>query len=97
MCFHDEIIGGVAVQHKSETQYRISPMYLNPDYHNKGLGSQILNTLFSLYPQAQMWTLSTPKPNLRNGHFYEKFGFVSVGEHYVNERLTLTHYRRELN
>lgn len=94
--WENEIIGGAAVQHKSENHYRISPIYLNPIYHNKGYGSQIIKSLLSLYPSAQIWTLSTPKPSARNGHFYEKFGFVPVGEQYINERLTLTHYRKEI-
>jgi GNAT superfamily N-acetyltransferase len=94
--FEDQIIGGVAVQKKVGFEYRISPMYLSPIYQNKGLGTQIINLLFPLYSDARLWTLSTPKPSLRNGHFYEKFGFISVGEHYINERLTLTHYQKEI-
>jgi GNAT superfamily N-acetyltransferase len=92
--FHDLIIGGVAVQNRADYEYRISPMYLSPSYQNKGLGTQIVNLIFSLYPDARLWSLSTPKPSLRNRHFYEKFGFISVGEHYINERLTLTHYQK---
>jgi GNAT superfamily N-acetyltransferase len=92
--FEDQIIGGVAVQKKADFEYRISPMFLTPIYQNRGLGSQIINSIFTLYSDARLWTLSTQKPSLRNGHFYEKFGFISVGEHYINDRLTLTHYQK---
>jgi hypothetical protein len=92
--FHDQIIGGVAVQKRADYEYRISPMYLSICFQNKGLGTEILNAIFSLYPDARLWSLSTPKMSLRNGHFYEKFGFISVGEHYINELLTLTHYQK---
>jgi GNAT superfamily N-acetyltransferase len=92
--FHDQIIGGVAVQKRADNEYRISPMYLSPSYQNEGLGTQIVNSIISFYPDARLWSLSTPKPSLRNGHFYEKFGFIPVGEHYINERLTLTHYQK---
>jgi GNAT superfamily N-acetyltransferase len=92
--FQDQIIGGVAVQKRADYEHRISPMYLSPSYQNKGLGTQIVNSIFLLYPDARLWSLSTPKPSLRNGHFYEKFGFISVGEQCINERLTLTHYQK---
>jgi GNAT superfamily N-acetyltransferase len=92
--FEDQIIGGVAVQKNVDFEYRISPLYLSPSYQNKGLGTQIINLIFPLYPDARLWTLSTPKPSMRNSHFYEKFGFNSVGEHYINERLTLTYYQK---
>ncbi|MDF2963616.1 MAG: hypothetical protein K0S39_5351 [Paenibacillus sp.] len=94
--FHSEVIGGAAVRKSADREYRISPMYLSPDYQNKGLGSQILRSLLALYPDARLWTLDTPKQSIRNGHFYEKLGFIPIGEKYINEQLTLTRYQREM-
>ncbi|MDF2670157.1 MAG: hypothetical protein K0R67_2463 [Paenibacillus sp.] len=92
--FEEGLVGGVAVRQTADHEYRLSPIYLSPDFQNKGLGTQIFTSLFAVYQDARSWSLDTPKMNKRNGHFYEKLGFLPVGEHYINERLTLTRYHR---
>jgi RimJ/RimL family protein N-acetyltransferase len=36
--------------------------------------------LWKAYPLAKCWTLGTPAWNRRTRHFYQKVGFVEVGE-----------------
>ncbi|MNI44561.1 Acetyltransferase (GNAT) family protein [compost metagenome] len=92
--FDSTIIGGAAVRKRANYEYRISPVFLLPRYQDKGFGKQIINYLISSYPDAQLWSLDTPKQNARNSYFYEKLGFIPVGESYINERLSLTQYQR---
>jgi GNAT superfamily N-acetyltransferase len=55
-------------------------IFLAPDYQGRGIGSQALRFLAAAYPLARRWTLDTPVYALRNQHFYEKFGYVKVGQ-----------------
>jgi GNAT superfamily N-acetyltransferase len=74
-----QIVGGIVVDHKGEGHYHLDILYVDPDYHNLGIGSQAMQFLYKTY-NAKKWTLDTPLYALRNQHFYEKFGFVKVDE-----------------
>lgn len=76
--------------------YRISPLFVLPSCQNRGLGFAAVQALFALYPDADVWRLSTIKQEARNCHLYEKCGFViSRPEEIVNERMTIVFYQKE--
>jgi ribosomal protein S18 acetylase RimI-like enzyme len=54
-----------------------------------------MNFIEAEYPNVKKWTLCTPYKNLRNQHFYEKFGYEKVGEHKVTDNLSLIDYLKE--
>ena len=72
-------IGGIVVYVMEEGHYHLDLIFIDPAYHNKGIGSQAMQFLETTYP-AKRWTLDTPKYAIRNQHFYEKFGYVKVRE-----------------
>ena len=77
---HDgQIVGGLAVYDKGEGHFHLDVLFVDPAYHGRGFGSQAMAYLLHAYP-ATRWTLDTPTYALRNQHFYEKFGFVRIGE-----------------
>ena len=51
------------------------------EYQDRGIGSQAMNFIFSNYKNVTKWSLETPYRSFRNHHFYEKQGFVKVGEY----------------
>lgn len=73
-------IGGTCTVEKAQGEYYISSLYIGEDWQNTGAGSEVLKQLFARYPNAVKWTLETPYKSVRNHHFYEKLGFVKVGE-----------------
>ncbi|MDP4088786.1 MAG: GNAT family N-acetyltransferase [Bacillota bacterium] len=73
-------IGGVGVVDKGSGEFYLKHIYVALDYQNKGIGSRIMNFLDNQFPEAAIWTLETPYLSYRNHHFYEKHGFVKVGE-----------------
>ncbi len=76
---HDgQIIGGIVVYDQGEGHYHLDLIYLDPEYHNRGIGTQAMQFLEQTYA-ATKWTLDTPEYAVRNQHFYEKFGYVKVG------------------
>ncbi|MFD2875681.1 GNAT family N-acetyltransferase [Paenibacillus rhizoplanae] len=59
--------------------------FIDPLYQNQGFGHEALHFLFVQYPAAKRWTLDTPSWAVRNHHFYEKHGFIRIGEIYDAE------------
>jgi len=74
-----QIVGGILVLAQEEGHYHLDLLFIGPDYHNRGIGSRALQFLDQTYP-AKRWTLDTPAYSLRNHHFYQKHGFVKIGE-----------------
>ena len=71
----------------------ISPIFIIPEFQNKGIASTVIEQLFDIYPDTIEWRLDTIKQETGNCHLYEKFGFVRVGEDIVvNEKMTLVDY-----
>ncbi len=75
----DRIIGGIIVFKIGESCYNLGRIYLAPEYQNRGIGAQALAFIEQAIP-ARRWTLDTPSWAIRNQHFYEKYGYVKVGE-----------------
>lgn len=73
-----QIIGGVIVFDMGGGHYHLGSIFIDPAYHNRGIGSQTIAFIERTYP-AKKWTLDTPDYATRNHHFYEKFGYVRVG------------------
>lgn len=73
----------------------ISPLFILPEYQNRGIGQAAIKQIFDLYPDAVTWRLDTIKQEKGNCHLYEKCGFVQTGgEHVVNEEMTLVDYEK---
>lgn len=71
----------------------ISPIFILPEFQNRGIGQRVFEKLFELYGNVMDWRLDTIKQEAGNCHFYEKCGFVRGGEEKrVNERMSLVDY-----
>jgi GNAT superfamily N-acetyltransferase len=89
-----QVVGGIVVFVQEEGHYHLDLLFIDPAYHNRGIGSQALLFLDQAYT-ATRWTLDTPGYAIRNHHFYQKHGFVKVGEKVLPE-ITLYEYERRL-
>ncbi len=74
-----QIIGGIVVFDMGDGYFHLGVLFVHPDYHNYGIGTQAMQFIERTY-LARKWTLDTPAYAVRNQHFYEKFGYVKVGE-----------------
>ncbi len=74
-----QIVGGLSVFNMGRGHYHLDVIFIDPAYHNQGIGSQAIHFIEKTYP-AKKWTLNTPDYATRNHHFYEKLGYVKVGE-----------------
>ena len=94
----DEPIGAVRVVREGLTDgveiCRISPIFILPEYQDKGIGSAVMEMLFERY-DVQRWRLSTILQEHRDCHFYEKHGFVRNGENVnIKDGMTLVFYEK---
>lgn len=98
--FEGEPVGGIRIcSCKDKVIYndirRISPVFIIPEYQNRGIAQRVIQKVFDLYPETITWRLDTIKQEKGNCHLYEKCGFVRTGEeHAVNEQMTLIHYEK---
>ena len=77
--YEGQIIGGIIVVNMGEGHFHLDVINIDPAYHNRGIGTLAMEFIERTYP-ATKWTLDTPGFAVRNQHFYEKFGYVKVGE-----------------
>jgi GNAT superfamily N-acetyltransferase len=78
----EQIIGGMVVVDEGQAHYHLDVIFVNPNYHNAGIGTQAMQFLERNLP-GELWTLDAAKWALRNHHFYEKLGYVKVREYEV--------------
>lgn len=89
-----KIIGDISIQKRNDGYYWIGCLEIIPEYQNMGIGSEALRYIESIYPDAVKWGLETPVHNVRNCCFYEKVGFVGVGDTKHSEEITLRSYEK---
>lgn len=88
------IIGGMVVYQMGQGHCHLDLIYIDPDWHNRGVGTQAMRFLEQTYT-ATKWTLDTPDWAVRNRHFYEKIGYTQVGESREDD-ITLIAYEKQL-
>lgn len=89
-------VGGINIGHNDPNEHEvsfISPLFVLPEYQNRGIGYVAIRKAFELLPDVKTWKLETLLQKPANCHLYEKCGFVRVGEEKpVNDKLTLIDY-----
>lgn len=81
----DRLIGGIILFDMHHRHFNLGRIYIDPDYQDRGIGTLALHFVEKAHPQAKRWTLDTPSWATRNHHFYEKMGYVKVGEEHLED------------
>jgi GNAT superfamily N-acetyltransferase len=76
----DQIVGGVILFDMHRHHFNLGRIFVDPDWQNQGIGSQAIRFVEKTFPYVKKWSLDTPEWAIRNHHFYEKLGYVKVGE-----------------
>ncbi|MGY5880505.1 MAG: GNAT family N-acetyltransferase [Candidatus Thorarchaeota archaeon] len=77
--YDGKIVGGTTAYKISDSHYEIFNVFIDPDYHRKGIGKESFRLIMEKYPQAKRWTLDTPEWNVRTAAYYEHLGFKQYG------------------
>lgn len=83
----DEVVGCMVLKELGQGEFHLSHLGIVPEHQGKGIGTQAVKQMIAAHPQAEYWTLDTPNDKPQNHHFYEKLGFVKVGEQDCNGML----------
>ena len=95
--FKNEFVGGVRIVEKQEGVFSISPMFILPEYQNRGIGYAAIQMVLALYPKVITWRLATILQEKRDCHFYEKCGFYRSGwKKEINELMDVVGYEKVL-
>lgn len=95
--FNGKRVGGARVKwHNGRNVKWISPIFVIPQFQNKGIASAVIEQLFEMYSSDTIeWRLDTIKHEEKNCYLYEKCGFVRVdNETVINEKMTLVEYTK---
>ncbi len=68
--YEGRIVGGIVVYDQGQGHFHLDLLYIDPAYHNLGIGTQAMQFIEAAYPAASQWMLNTPTYALRNQHFY---------------------------
>jgi len=77
--YDGQIVGGLIASRRRPGHYELERIFVDPEYHNRGIATRAFEQVSTMYPDAEIWTLGTPEWNVRTKHFYEKLGFVQIG------------------
>ncbi len=88
-------VGGVRIVKKNDKHYRVSIIFILPEYQGKGIAQEVFQMLEQIYSDANEWELDTILQEQGNCHLYEKVGYKQTGEmKVINDRLTLVFYKK---
>jgi GNAT superfamily N-acetyltransferase len=77
--YGEQTIGLMVIFDQGEGHLHLDVIAIDPRYHNWGFGTLAMKFLEQAH-LATCYTLDTPTWALRNQHFYEKLGYVKIGE-----------------
>ncbi|SCY12283.1 hypothetical protein SAMN02910292_00950 [Lachnospiraceae bacterium XBB2008] len=93
----DEEKAGVirVVDKKDGSRKRISPIWIMPEYRNKGYAQQAIMEAEKIYG-SDHWCLDTILQEKGNLHLYEKLGYHQTGRiDKINDRMDIVYYEKD--
>lgn len=78
--YDGEYVGGTVLKIDKETnRNELQLLYININYHSKGIGTEAWKAIEKLHPETKVWETCTPYFEKRNINFYvNKCGFHIV-------------------
>jgi ribosomal protein S18 acetylase RimI-like enzyme len=76
----NRLIGGFVLFRLEDGSVELGRAFIEPECQNRGIGSELLRFAESVFPDTERLVLDTPDWNLRTQHFYEKAGYLKIGE-----------------
>lgn len=86
-------IGVIRVVKINDDICRISPIFIRPEFQNKGYAKIAMAEAERLYPGVKEWHIDTIKQENRLCHFYEKQGYKRTGkEEKIKDGMIIVYY-----
>ena len=77
------------------TRKRISPIFIMPEYRNKGYAQEAIKEAERIHGK-QHWKLDTILQEKGSFHLYEKLGYYPTGQtEIINDKMTIVFYEKD--
>jgi ribosomal protein S18 acetylase RimI-like enzyme len=91
----EELCGAISIKVENDVM-DIHRLIVHPKYFRKGIAKMLLDFIESYLEGIETIIVSTGSKNTPAVNFYEKNGFSKIGETRVNERLSLTSFKKKI-
>lgn len=91
----EELCGAISIKVEKDVM-DIHRLIVHPKYFRKGIAKMLLDFIESQFEGIETIIVSTGSKNTPAVNFYEKNGFSKIGETRVNERLSLTAFKKKI-
>ncbi|MCL2765261.1 MAG: GNAT family N-acetyltransferase [Treponema sp.] len=78
-----------------ELKCRVAPIFILPEYHNKGIAQKVFKIIEEKYKPKNGWILDTILQEEGNCYLYEKIGYKRTGQiEKINENMDIIYYEK---
>lgn len=92
------IVGGINGRKLRGQEFYVKCSFMAEKYQNKEIGSLLIHYLEKQFPNVTCWRIVVPYKSWRQQHFFEKFGYVKIGEDRPGiDGFHFYHYMKEMN
>jgi GNAT superfamily N-acetyltransferase len=94
---NEKSVGGIRIRRYEEgTLCCIGPLFILPEYQNKGIAQKVFKIIEEKYKPEKGWILDTILQEEGNCHLYEKIGYKKTGKvKKINERMDKVYYEKK--
>lgn len=90
-------VGAIRIVKKENKIYRVSPIFILPDYQGRGIAQKVFSIIEDRYSDARIWELATISEEQRNCYLYEKLGYRQKGDtKKINDKMTIVIYEKRM-
>jgi len=88
-------VGAIRIVKKDNQIYRVSPIFILPEYQGKGIAQKVFGIIEEMYNDAKMWELDTILQEEGNCYLYEKLGYKKTGKVVeINDKMSIVFYEK---
>ena len=96
--YSDIPVGAIRIVTKDNHIYRVSPIFIVPEYQGRGIAQKVFEIIEMMHSDAKVWELDTIMQERGNCYLYEKVGYKRTGkEQVINDKMTIVYYEKHLN
>lgn len=93
----DFYVGAIRIVKKDNFIYRVSPIFIMPEYQGRGIAQEVFAKIEEMHKDAKMWELDTILQERGNCYLYEKLGYIKSGEFKeINDKMSIVYYEKHL-
>lgn len=91
-------VGAIRIVKKPNKIYRVSPIFLLPEYQGRGIAQIVLALIERQYADAEKWELATILQEASLCYLYEKLGYRRTGgSKVINDKMTIVFYEKRMD